>query len=358
MAKTTGWGIVGTGPMAAVFAQGLADAPGAKLVAVASRAQARAQAFVARYAVGARALEGYAALATERDVDLVYVATPHSDHRASAMALLDAGKPVVCEKPFTLDARESRDVIALARQRRLFCMEAMWMRFMPAVREFVDRLRAGEIGEIRSATIELGHPAVFDAGHRLFDPALGGGALLDLGCYVVSFAHLLFGPPIAIQSQVVLAPSGVDEHVTAILKHAGERQSMLGASLRTRLSNGATVAGSEGIGQLHAPLYRPDAFSLSRSPKLDLRVPTRAEARLRRNRWIVGIYETLRTALPPSLVGGVVTRRHAGNGYQYEAIEAMRCLHAGELESPVMPLDETQLVMETLDTVRANWTRG
>jgi predicted dehydrogenase len=344
--------------MAAVFAQGLADAPGAKLVAVASRTRARAEAFAGRHGVP-RAHAHYAALACDPGIDLVYIATPHSDHCASAMAMLDAGKPIVCEKPFTVDARESRDVIALARRRRLFCMEAMWMRFMPAVREFVDRLRAGEIGELRAATIELGHPAVFDTAHRLFDPALAGGALLDLGCYVVSFALLLFGPPTSVQSQVVFAPNGVDEHVTALLAHAGERQSMLGASLRTRLSNGASVTGTEGLARLHEPLYRPDAFSIVRTPKIDLRVPSQTVARLRRNRWLVELQATLRTAVSSSLGGGrPVTRRHRGNGYQYEAIEAMRCLHAGELESPFMPLDETQLAMETLDAIRANWQRS
>jgi predicted dehydrogenase len=209
MTASTRWGIVGTGAMADVFAQGLADAPGAKLVAVASRTQSRAQAFAERHGV-ARAHQGCAALAVDPGVDLVYIATPHSDHHASAMAMLEAGKPVVCEKPFSMDAREAREVIALARRRRLFCMEAMWMRFMPAVRELVSRLRAGDIGEMRSATIELGHPAVFDPSHRVFDPALGGGALLDLGCYVVSFALLLFGPPTSVKSQVTLAPNGVD----------------------------------------------------------------------------------------------------------------------------------------------------
>jgi predicted dehydrogenase len=357
-ARITRWGIVGTGPMAAVFARGLADAPGAQLAAVASRTPARARAFAARYGA-LRAHDHYAALAEDPGVDLVYVATPHSDHRASAMTMLDAGKPVVCEKPFTLDAAESRDVIALARRRGLFCMEAMWMRFMPAVRELVDRLRGGVIGEPRAATIELGHAAVFDGSHRLFDPALGGGALLDLGCYAVSFALLLFGPPTSVKSQVVLAPNGVDEHVTALLGHAGGRQSIVSASLRTRLSNGASVAGTAGIVRLHEPLYRPDAFSIVRTPKLDLRIPSGVRARLRGSRWLAVLRDGWRTAAPSFLRGeALVTRRHRGSGYQYEAIEAMRCLHAGELESPLMPLDETQLVMETLDAIRASWSRA
>jgi hypothetical protein len=131
---------------------------------------------------------------------------------------------------------------------------------------------------------------------------------------------------------------------------------MLAASLRTRLSNDAAIAGTEGMVRLHEPLYRPDGFSIVRTSRLGLRVPPRARAHLRRSRWLAGVYGALRAALPLSLRGGsVVVRRHVGNGAQYEALEAMRCLRAGELESPIMPLDETERVMETLDAIRASW---
>lgn len=251
--------------------------------------------------------------------------------------------------------RGKREIVGIARRKRVFCMEGMWMRFVPAVRELIERVRSGELGDVRSATIELGHPLSFDPNAPLFD-ARGGGALLDLGPYVVSLALLLFGPPTRVHSEAVFAPSGADDQTTALLAHAGGRTSLLAASFRTRLSNAASIAGTEGYARLHEPLYRPEALSIVRAPPQRLEAqPARATLLRRRLRSVV---HATRSVLSPSPGGRTIVRRCPGNGYQYEATEAMRCLHAGELESPIMPLDASVQVMETLDAIRNGWTRA
>lgn len=359
MSTDVRWAIAGTGYVARLFAEGLDHAPGARLVAVGSREKSRAEAFAARYGAS-RAHGAYEALAADPDVDVVYVATPHSEHKPNTLQMLEAGKAVLCEKPFALDAAEASEMIALARSKKLFCMEAMWTRFLPAVSELVARIVAGELGEIQSATMELGHPFALEPEHRLFDRALGGGALLDLGVYGVSLASWLFGAPSAVQSQVVLGPSGVDEHVTALLGHAGGRQSIVVASLRTRLSNGASIAGTGGWARLHAPLYRPPAFSIEACPRQSpARSPGLSAGRARdRTAWLGPAVRALRSAAAPIALGlgeKWIARPYRGNGYGYQAVEVMRCLRGGLLESPTMPLDETLHIMESLDSIRRNW---
>lgn len=351
--STTRWGIIGTGRVAALFAEGLADAPGARLAGVCSRTPARASAFASRHGAS-RAHPSAASLANDPEVDIVYVATPNVDHRNSATAVLEAGKPVVCEKPFAMDGAEARAIVELARERRVFCMEAMWMRFIPAVRELVERIGAGDLGEVRSATIELGHPFVFDANQASWS-ARGGGALLDLGPYVVSLAQLLFGRVSRVQSEASLSPSGADDHVSALLRHVDGQVSSVAVSLRTRLSNGASIAGTQGLARLHEPLYRPEALSIVRARPASPAAgdaPRRGAAVRRRLRPAINATRTLLSPLPS---GRTLLRPCRGNGYQYQAIEAMRCLRAGELESPLMPLDATVQVMETLDAIRKGW---
>ena len=357
--RVTRWGIAGTGIMAEKFVRGLADAPGATVTAVASRTLSRAKAFAERFGIP-NAHGSYEALADDRTVDLAYVASYNTEHRPSALALLRGGKPIVVEKPFALDAAETREVIAFAREQRLFCMEGMWTRFLPAVRELVARVGEGAVGEPRIATLELGHPAAFDPSHRLFAPSLGGGALLDLGVYPVSLAVLLFGAPTAVRAQASFAPSGVDEQVTALMTHSGGRQSLVAASLRTRLSNGASISGTTGLARLHEPLYRPERLSFTHVPTLDFRYTSakkeRGKARAVIATGVRVLVDRARGVAPGlSPADRSVPFRVPGNGYQFEAIEAMRCLQAGLLESPVIPLDETLRVAETLDAIRAAW---
>ncbi len=188
------WGILGTGRIAGNFAADLALLPDAELVAVGSRSEATAQSFAGRF--GAPHAHGsYEALAADPAVEVIYIATPHPLHAENMKLCLRAGKAVLCEKPFTLNAREAEEVIALAREQKLFLMEAMWTRFLPAVVRARELIEQGAIGEVRLLLADFGFRAAFDPHHRLFDPQLGGGALLDLGVYCVSLASMLFGPP-------------------------------------------------------------------------------------------------------------------------------------------------------------------
>ncbi len=352
------WGILGTGAIASPFAQGLGLA-GGELLAVASRTRSRADAFAARFGVP-RVYDRGEALVRDPDVDVVYVATPNAEHRASSLLCIEAGKAVLCEKPFALDANEAKEVIDAATRRRVFVMEAMWMRFIPAVRELVELVRGGAVGDARMATLELGHPFIFDRSSRVFEPR-GGGALLDLGVYPVSLALLLFGPPTRLQSQAVLGETGVDEQVTALLAHEGGRQSVLGASIRCRLSNAAAVMGTEGWIRSGEPLYRPESLTIARVPKMgaparsgSTRPPWLDNPRLR------SAARRVRAALARARRAGEreIVRRCRGNGYEYEAEEVMRCLRTGELESPLMPLGETLRVMQVLDEIRRAWGTG
>ena len=358
--KEIRWGILGTGAIAAHFAEGLASVPGATLQAIGSRARASADAF-ARAHGARRAYGSYEELARDPEVDVVYVATPNSAHRDNAILCIEAGKAVLCEKPFTVDAAEARQVVELARARDVFCMEGMWMRFVPLVRELSVLLRGGTIGDVRMITASLGMPFAFDAAHRVFDPLLGGGALLDLGVYPVSFAFYLLGRPTRVSSHAVLGATGVDEQATILLDFPEGRQAALTTSLRNTTSNDATVMGTDGMIRVAGPLYRPESLTVHRSSPAGGTHPVRSGivaragrlARLRQNPLVRDVRSLVARARAKT-----VTRRVLGNGYAHEAEEVMRCLRAGDRESPVMPLDETLAIMETMDAIRLDWSRA
>ncbi len=314
------WGILGTGRIAEAFATGLSALPDADLAAVGSRSAAAADAFAGRFGA-ARRHASYEALAADPDVDIVYVATPHPLHHANTRLCLEAGKAVICEKPFTLNAGQARDLVALARERRVFLMEAMWTRYLPAVARARDLVAEGAIGEPRLLTADFGFRMAPDPAHRLFDPALGGGALLDIGVYLVSLSSMVFGPPTEIRSLAQIGPTGVDHAMALLLGHGEGRFAQLSASISMPTPQTATLVGDAGWITLQSPWWKATTLTVAREGS----EPETIDA--------------------PFL----------GNGYTHEAAEAMRCLRAGELESPGMPLDETIAVMETLDRVRAEW---
>jgi predicted dehydrogenase len=321
--KPIGWGLLGTGFICQALAEALAHVPDARLVAVGSRGPERAAAFAGRHAArhpGLRAHASYAALVEDPAVDVVYVGTPHTDHAASALLALQAGKAVLCEKPFTLNRAQAEAVVARARERGCFLMEAMWTRFVPAVAEVRRRVAAGAIGEPLSLRADFGFSAAhLPASHRALDPALGGGSLLDVGIYPLSLASFLLGPIEAAWAQAQLGPTGVDLHTTFTLRHAGGALSQGLSSLRGRTPWRAEVLGSEGRIELHAPFFHAEAFTLVQgdAPAADYRLP------------------------------------HTGNGYAHQVLEVHRCLRQGLLESPVMPLAESLALMGWLDTMRA-----
>lgn len=362
MPETLRWGILGTGWIAGLFAQGLRELPEARLHAVGSRSRENADAFARQYGAS-RAHASYEALVEDPDVDVVYVATPNTAHLAHCLLALEHGKPVLCEKPFTLDAAEASRVLDTARARRLFCMEGMWMRFVPVLRELESLVRSGAIGDVRMLTAQLGLPVEYDASHRLFDPKLGGGALLDLGVYPLSLALRLLGTPTRVSSHAVFSPSGVDEQCTVLLEFPGARQAVLTTSLCNRTPNDAAIMGTEGMIHLHEPLYCPETLSLVRTRRqgsggeargggLAARLGVDWE-RLKHHRLLRGVRDVASLARTER-----VTRRVLGNGYAHEAAEVHRCLREGLLESPLMPLDETLAVMRTVDAIRREWTRS
>lgn len=333
----TAWGFIGSGWVAGDFAEGLRHVPAADLVAVCSRHGARA--FAERFAV-ARQYSDASDLVADGEIDVVYVATPNSLHREHCLMALRAGKPVVCEKPFALTAAEAGEVIDTARQLGLFCMEAMPMRFVPATIRARQLIDAGLIGDLRMVSASFGHQPPYDPSNRYFDPRLGGGALFDVGVYAVSLAVMLLGRPRRITSDAAIGPSGVDEQAAAVLSFDDGRLAVLEASLRTNLPNDAVISGTEGSIRL-APLYRPDRVTITRaggSPESWRLVGARRAVRRLRGR-------PADDAVP-----------YPGNGFTCEATEAVRCLDAGLLESPLMPHDESVEVLETLDAIRSRWT--
>jgi predicted dehydrogenase len=346
--RTIRWGILGAGGVAAGFARDLRYVPGAELLGVASRTRQRAAAFAAQFGTP-RVYDGYEALIADPDIDVVYIATPNSAHREHCLLSLEGGKAVLCEKPFAVTAAEAREVIAKAREKRLFCMEAMWMRFVPLMREAPALLRSDVIGETRMATIQLGFSNAVDRRRGVFDPVAGGGALLDLGVYPLSLASQLFGAPTQVESQVVVGATGVDEQVSVLLGYSGERQAIITASLRNATPNDAVMMGTDGYMHIKAPLYSPTTLTLTRTPPISTEGVTNSRLRL--------AYSLLKRYTPLRRPGQrrTITRRFHGNGYSYEAAEVMRCLRAGELESAVMPLDETARILDVIDVIRQRW---
>jgi predicted dehydrogenase len=260
-------------------------------------------------------------LAEDPGVDVIYVATPNPLHREHCLLCLDAGKPVLCEKPFALNAGQAGDMVRAAREKKLFLMEAMWSRFFPLmakVRELVDE---GAIGEVQMLVADLCIQFDFDPSDRRYAPDLGGGALLDLGVYPLSLASMLIGAPARITSLAHLGATGVDEQASITLGYDQGQVSTLYASLRADSPVEAILLGTKGQIRIHPWWIRPDAITLS-----------------------VAGQEDTRLEMP-----------FAGNGYQFEAAEVMACLRAGKLESDLMPLDETLSIMETMDTIRAQW---
>ncbi|MET9828791.1 Gfo/Idh/MocA family oxidoreductase [Streptomyces sp. NPDC006385] len=314
------WGILATGGIAAAFTADLVDLPDAEVVAVASRTQAAADAFADRFGIP-RAYGDWRALAEDGDIDVVYVATPHSAHRAAAGLCLEAGRNVLCEKAFTLNAREAGELVALARARGSFLMEAMWMYCNPLVRRLKALVDDGAIGEVRHVQADFGLAGPFPPAHRLRDPAQGGGALLDLGVYPVSFAQLLLGEPSDVAARATLSAEGVDLQTGALLSWDGGALASVHCSIVGGTATSASVTGSQGRIDVPHGFFFPDRFVLHR----DGRDPEEF------------------TADPAD---------GPRNSLRHEATEVMRALRAGETESPLVPLDGTLAVMRTLDAIR------
>ncbi len=314
------WGILGPGSIANRFADGVASLPDAEITAVGSRDRDRAITFADRHHVPHRH-GSYEALVEDPDVDVIYVATPHPFHAENSILALNAGKPVLCEKPFTLNARQAQQVIETARGKGLFLMEAMWSRFFPLMERVRGLVSSGAIGEVKQVHADFGFRAGFNPSSRLFDPALGGGALLDVGVYPVSFASMILGEPSGVTGLAHLCPTGVDDNAGMVLSYPQGQIAVLSTSVTANTPHEASIVGSAGQIRIHASWWRPERLTIKRDGQPD-----------------EGIAEP-----------------YESTGFNYEATEVGRCLRAGELESPIMPLDETLTIMRTLDTLRAQW---
>ena len=310
------WGILGTGGIAGSFASDLRLTDSGVAVAVGSRSQAAADRFADNYGI-ARRHDSYESLAADPDVDVIYVATPHPMHRDNAILALRAGKHVLVEKPFTMNAAEAREVVAVARERGLFAMEAMWTRFLPHVGVIREWLGKGLLGHVVTVTADHGQWFAEDPGFRLFAPELGGGALLDLGVYPVSFASMVLGTPSRIVSISDPAFTGVDAQTSMLFGYDSGAQAVLTCTLRAKSPTRAAIVGTDARIEVDGDFYAPACVTL----------------------------------IPRDGDPVVVESAHEGRGLRHQAEEVARRLAAGEVESPFMPLDETISIMETMDTV-------
>ncbi|MCO5972490.1 Gfo/Idh/MocA family protein [Actinoallomurus soli] len=312
---TITWGILGTGRVAGIFTEDLLLA-GHRVAAVGSRAPGTAAAFAARYGIG-RAYGSYAELAADDRLDIVYVATPHSSHHPLARQCLEAGRAVLVEKPFTTSPADARDLVALARRRGLFLMEAMWTRFNPVIVKLRSLVSEGRIGEIKAVYADFSVAHDFDPAHRLWAPALGGGALLDLGVYALSFASMLLGRPDSAEAMIAPAPTGVDANTGILLGYSSGAVALLHCGLLAESPQTATVVGTTGWIEVGTPFFRPTRLVLHRHG---------------------AAAETYSADI-------------RGHGYVHQAEEVARCLRAGLIESPMMPLDDSLSVLDTAHAV-------
>jgi predicted dehydrogenase len=317
------WGILGTGGIAMAFVSDLQLTGSSVVGAVGSRSQGSADRFADAFGIERRH-SSYESLVADPAVDIVYVATPHPMHRDNAILALNAGKPVLVEKPFAMNATEATEIVTAARQRGLFAMEAMWTRFLPHVAVIRDWLEQGALGEIVTVTADHGQWFAEDPGFRLFAPQLGGGALLDLGVYPVSFASMILGTPDRIVSISEPAFTGVDAQTSMLFGYEGGAQAVLTCTLRAKSPTRASIVGVDAMIEIDGDFYAPTAVTL---------VPRQGE--------------------PTRVVS-----THEGRGLRHQADEVACRLAAGALESPLMPLDETISIMDTMDRVLAQTRRN
>jgi predicted dehydrogenase len=312
--RTLRWGIVGPGRIAAKVVGDCVHVPNAAAVAVASRSLGRAEAFATTHGLS-RAHGSYRAIIEDPDVDVLYIATPHPQHHAIAMAAIAGGKSLLVEKSFTATTAGALEIVNAARANGVFVMEAMWTRFQPVIVAARELIADGAIGEVRAVQADLGVGREFDPTDRLFDPAQGGGAMLDLGVYVVSFTQMLLGTPTSVTARGSLAPSGVDQEAGILLGYDDGRSGALTISIRNQSPGAARIFGTAGWIDVVPRFHHPTTIVLTRmghGPE-------------------------------------TITRPVLGGGYAHELIEVTGCVLAGRTESAVMPLQDTVDVQSILD---------
>jgi predicted dehydrogenase len=314
---TIRWGVAGTGVIAGAFVAALREMGTGVVAAVASDDPERAAAFAAAHDIPV-SVAPHEALASAAGLDAVYVATTNDRHVGPAVACLEAGIPVLCEKPMALSARQAERIVEAARRSATFLMEAWWSRFLPFFAEIQRIVAGGDLGPVRWVQADLGFPARVSPMGRLWSPDRGGGALLDIGIYPLSLAHALVGAPEETRAVAGLTELGVDAQVGVVSRHREGSVSVLSASFTADTAMEATIAGPGGRIRVHAPFHHSPLLALHRA-------------------------------------GATVAVRdvsYDGSGYRFEIEEVHRCLEAGLMESALRPLADTLAVMNWMDEVR------
>ena len=318
MEKKYRWGIIGAANIAEKFAEGLKELPEAVCYAIASRSQEKAEAFRKKNGFE-KAYGSYEAMLEDPLVDIVYIATPNNLHFENTMMSLEAGKAVLCEKPFASNLSQVEQMVQKAKEKKLFLMEALWSRFLPSIQAFKQRMQEGAIGKPLLLEVDFGFKADYHPQSRLFDPELGGGSVPDIGIYPLFLAFYLFGKPESVQVASVSAPTGTDMTTSVLLKHAGGEISVLTSSFAMRLDSEAKLFGDNGSLRLCRMFHIPTKLMIRK-----------------------GEDEEEEQEVPVKSVG---------NGYNYEAKEVMECLDRGETESRGMPLSFSLDLIRLLDEV-------
>lgn len=323
--KPTVWGILGPGKIANKFARALTMVEGARLGAIASRDADRAAAFAREHGAAssrehgaARIWTRYEDLASDPEIDAVYIATPHGFHAEHGLLCLQQGKGVLCEKPMALSARQVGEMIESSRHHRAFLMEAMWTRFLPIMREVMALVSSGRFGTLKYIRADFGFPAPFNPSGRLYDLRLGGGSLLDIGIYPLYLCLQLLGEPDGIVAAGRLSPTGSDESCHAVLQYSHGATAVVSSTLACQTSLTAEIAGTEGMIRIPGPWYRNDVFEWNRTGEAP---------------------QTVR--LEPMV-----------NGFEYQIRETMDSMEKGLIESPSLPHAFSLMMSRTMDEIR------
>ncbi|MDR1437007.1 MAG: Gfo/Idh/MocA family oxidoreductase [Candidatus Symbiothrix sp.] len=316
MGKNYNWGLLGAGHIANKFADGLKELSNAVRYAVAARSLDRAETFRENHGFE-KACGSYEEMLADPLVDIVYISTTNNLHFEHTMMCLEAGKAVLCEKPFASNREQVEKMLAKAREKNVFLMEALWSRFLPCMIRFKEQMEAGMIGKPLLLQCNFGFISPFDPCKRIYDPALGGGSVPDIGIYPVFTAMYLFGYPEEIKVTSVPAPTGTDWTTSILFKHKGKEISMLTSSFETNLDNEARLYGDKGYLKLHTMFHMLTRLSINRNNGYEEEIPAHS----------------------------------TGNGYNYEAAEVMACLDEGRTESDGMSLSFSLDLMRVLDEI-------
>lgn len=314
------WAVVGTGGMADQFVADARHGNGGDFVAVCSRSQASAQTFADHHGL-ALAFDDLDTLLARDDIDVVYIASPHTRHRQQALAAMEAGKAVLVEKPATLNAAQTRSMYETAERCQVLCVEALWTRFSPVYRSVLADLRSGRIGRLRHCQASFGFASPADPTHRLNAPELAGGAILDIGIYPLLLPLDLFGAPVDIEGDVTLGVRGVDRSADLVLRYSGGARASLSYSLDYPLPTQATISGEDGWVEIKAPWFASQAA-----------------------RWQVGKAPVSQQQYPLT-----------GRGYHYEFSAVNRSLAAGLQQCEEHSWADSLALADVMDRIRKRW---